>query len=505
MKLSEFVLSLSLATLISHFETFCQIDSSQPNLPDLLRDITYSTLNSLSTSLNETSYPTVEPTINLKDHYSDDYQASTNDNYQQAYTESDRDRNVSEIIKSRGFEVKEYDVVTRDGYILTVQRIINPLVVSGERNKLRPVIMQHGLMSSSIDWVINSRDIRPTPYPENRRRREQLFVNKINNKTDQDPYLESQEHPNSLGFYLANQGFDVFLSNSRGNIYGQRHISLTTWDIKFWDFSFDEQIAFDIPDTIAFVQNLTGHHKVGYVGHSQGTSLMFGLLSEKPEYANIVEPFVALAPVAYVDNTISIGKFLGIYISSVRNLPMFQHINVWFASSNTIIRFLTTLLCGNQVMPEDVCNTIFFLTFGYNQEEIDNSQLPAYLSHFPAGTSAKNIAHYGQEVLSHRFAKYDYGTHINRMRYGQDQSPDYNLSYIESKSIALFFADNDWLSVPKDLARLRANLRVQPFALVNMTEVLPKWSHIDFLYGKHAGKLINTKVFEIFDYFRKHK
>lgn len=36
---------------------------------------------------------------------------------------------------------------------------------------------------------------------------------------------------------------------------------------------------------------------IGYVGHSQGTTLMFALLASQPEtYSTLIRPFVALAP-----------------------------------------------------------------------------------------------------------------------------------------------------------------------------------------------------------------
>lgn len=433
----------------------------------------------------------------------------------------DANRNVSEIIQSRGFQAEEYNVITKDGYILTIQRIINPLIKPEYRNKLKPVIMQHGLMSSSVDWVINSVNVRPEAYPvdgdkddgdddgdeddddsstHNRVKRSQSkhgATTKENNFVlpDNNSPHDTQEHPNSLGFYLANKGYDVFLANSRGNIYGQKHTSMSSWAPKFWDFTFDEQIKYDLPDTIETVQKITGKEKVGYVGHSQGTLMMFGLLSERPEYADIVEPFVALAPVAYVDNSISPVKYFAVYT------PIFEHINMWFATSNIAIRYLGPIVCGPEVVRRDICANIVFLSCGFNEEELDESRITAYLSHMPSGTSVKNIAHYGQEIISGRFAKFDLGILGNQLRYGQNKAPDYDLTKIRSKSIALFIAENDWLASPKDVARLRKDLHVQPFKVVNMTEIMPKWNHIDFVYGKHAGELVNTRVYEIFEQF----
>ena len=56
------------------------------------------------------------------------------------------------MIREAGLEGSEHRVVTPDGYILTVHRLHRPLTLAG------PVVfLQHGLFSSSADWVIGDR------------------------------------------------------------------------------------------------------------------------------------------------------------------------------------------------------------------------------------------------------------------------------------------------------------------------------------------------------------
>jgi lysosomal acid lipase/cholesteryl ester hydrolase len=464
----------------------------------------------------------------------------------------DADRSVVEIIRSRGFEAEEHHVTTRDGYILTVQRIINPLVSAEQRAKLKPVILQHGLMSSSVDWVINSVHVKPAKWPRDRsadnssatgtgttgttgttsttstttttttgglddiadndiglldellgdgaddnsieahqRRQYDRQDGRLDLLGDED----SQEHPRALGFYLANEGYDVFLANSRGNIYGQRHVKMSSWNPKFWSFTFDEQIKYDLPDTASYIQQLTGHTKLGYVGHSQGTTMMFGLLADQPDYADVFEPIVMLAPVAYTANVVSPVKYFAVYT------PLFQHVNMWFASSNVAVRYLAPLVCKPDMIKHEICANIFFLSCGFDEDELDIDRFSAYAGHMPSGTSVKNIAHWGQMVLSGRFAHFDHGILGNQAEYGQMRAPDYQLAKIRSKSLVLFTADNDWLASPKDVAKLRAELRVAPLAVHNITEDQPKWNHIDFVYGKHCGLFVNKRIVEAFHQF----
>lgn len=51
---------------------------------------------------------------------------------------------------------------TADGYVLTLHRIINPLVSRRTLEK-RPVLLQHGFGANSAHWVINSEggQVRP--------------------------------------------------------------------------------------------------------------------------------------------------------------------------------------------------------------------------------------------------------------------------------------------------------------------------------------------------------
>lgn len=458
------------------------------NIPGIgmLRDLTINTLDTVNNAIDGTLRRIDERANPMKECAGCDQDPDVN-------------RNVSEIIRSRGFIAEEYNVVTKDGYILTIQRIVNPKVRPEFRGKLKPAILQHGLMSSSVDWVINSVHIGPEVYPAENETAPSSDLEDLESNEIGALVGDSQQHPNSLGFYLANKGYDVFLGNSRGNIYGQRHTKLSSWQPKFWDFTFDEQIKYDLPDTIEFVQNLTGHRKLGYVGHSQGTAMMFGLLSDRPEYADIVEPYVALAPVAYVSNSISPVKYFAIYT------PVFEHINMWFATSNIAVRYLSPIVCGPEVLRKDVCANIIYLSTGFDWDEFDETRVKAYLNHMPSGTSVKNVAHYGQEVISGRFAHFDHGILGNQIAYGQTRSPDYDLSKIRSKSMVLFHAENDWLASPKDVAKLRAALTVEPFRAYNMSEFVPKWNHIDFVYAKHAGELVNTRIIAAFDHFNELK
>ncbi|XP_049528890.1 lipase member K-like [Dermacentor silvarum] len=155
----------------------------------------------------------------------------------------------SELIVSKGYPVEEHTVVTTDGYILRIQRIPRgrnePVVL--DANYSKPVVLvMHALAVTSADFVIN--------FPEQ-----------------------------SLGFILADAGYDVWLGNLRGNEYTS-HLTYKKTDPMFWRFSFDEMIMYDTPTMIDAVLARTNNTRLLYIGFSQGTQVLFGLLAQQPEY-----------------------------------------------------------------------------------------------------------------------------------------------------------------------------------------------------------------------------
>lgn len=84
----------------------------------------------------------------------------------------------------------------------------------------------------------------------------------------------------SLATVLADEGYDVWIPNNRGNTFSRNHTTLNPDKSKFWDFDYEDMALYDVPANLEYVAKATGVEKFPYIGHSQGTVQMFVALSK---------------------------------------------------------------------------------------------------------------------------------------------------------------------------------------------------------------------------------
>ena len=112
-------------------------------------------------------------------------------------------------------------------------------------------------------------------------------------------------------FRLAEQGYDVWLGNFRGNTYSRAHLSLNPdVDNDYWRFTWDEMARRDLRAMLKYVMEQTGKEKIQYVGHSMGTTTFMVMNSLDQSWADKVELAVLLAPIGYVEHMASPIKYL---------------------------------------------------------------------------------------------------------------------------------------------------------------------------------------------------
>lgn len=349
---------------------------------------------------------------------------------------------VPEIIKYHGYEAETHHIITEDGYILQIHRI--PRGKKQSYSGQNPVFfLQHGLLCSSADWIVN---------PEK----------------------------SSLGFMLADVGFDVWLGNSRGNTYSKNHTTLPVDSEAFWKFSWDDMAAKDLPAVINYIKKATGVKQLYYAGHSQGTMIAFAGFSQNQELAKSIKKFYGLAPVAFLGNVKSPLKYLADVTPELEFI--FDIFGVKdFMPQSWIITWLASHMCTQSLL-KNICANVVFVICGYDKPQMNETRLDVYMTHSPAGTSVQNVVHYAQAYKTEKFQMYDWGKKENMRRYNQSTPPEYNLAEFRVPS-TLYYGGNDWLADVNDVKLLFAGL---PDGVVHSTKFIPDWMHLDFIWGIDA-------------------
>ncbi|ODM97071.1 Lipase 3 [Orchesella cincta] len=328
-------------------------------------------------------------------------------NYNPLADNEDAKLSVPELIVKYGYPVEVHNITTADGYILTVHRIPYGKKCGPGEGK-RVIFLQHGLLGDSANWIIAG--------PEK-----------------------------SLGYNLADECYDVWMGNYRGNTYSKRHVALDPVANKeaFWSFSWNELGTYDLPAAFDYVLENTGTDGLYYVGHSMGTTGFWVCMSERPEYNSKIKLMNAYAPVSYTEHMLSPIALIAPFSGQVEEL------------------------------------------------------MPTILGHVPAGSSVRNLVHYAQGVNSGLFRKYDHGRAGNLEAYGQETPPEYDISKITAP-VALWWGENDWLGVKSDVYRLAEQLpNIQLKYRINHD----KYNHLDFLWAKDNVDLINKQTIEFMKNF----
>lgn len=218
---------------------------------------------------------------------------------------------------------------------------------------------------------------------------------------------------------------------------------------------------------------------------------MFGLLATQPKYNDLVKPFIALGPATRLRSTRS-------PIRLVARLPPLIRALEWmggpFSPPNEVVSLLASG-CPSRLI--HVCVNVAFLVTGYNKQQMVEERLPVYLAHTPSGTSTKNIVHWLKNVRSKKFQMYDYGSRGNQNKYGSSLAPEYDLSKITNQHMAILWSKQDILAAADDSTWLIGSLGNGKLLTNIAVPDSYHFGHMDFIWGKDAGRLINVPVIRL--------
>ncbi|CAH2255164.1 jg7247 [Pararge aegeria aegeria] len=360
--------------------------------------------------------------------------------------------NFTGLARKYGHPAEIYHVETQDGYILELYHL------PGTGRK--PILLMHGFLDSSDTWILRGKD--------------------------------------SLGISLADNGYDVWLGNTRGNRYSSSHISLDPQkNPEYWMYSIHELGYYDLPAIIDEVLLRTGAQSLTAIGHSQGNTIFYILGSTRPEYNAKINLLIALSPICFMHNTsppVSTYLKLAPKLAKIARRMGIYDLLRYDGPENKFIR----KICSQPIIGYAVCARLFiFPLIGFDPTELEYEFYEVLIHHLPAGTSWMNYEHFGQIGMSKRFARYDYGIKGNVIKYNSTIPPLYELSNV-TMPIALLGGRNDPLSTLEDVDLLKDHLPNYVEYLVNPRL---QFNHGDSVWGKNMKDYLFRYIYSTLEWY----
>ncbi|CAB3236544.1 unnamed protein product [Arctia plantaginis] len=341
------------------------------------------------------------------------------------------------LAKQYNLNCTRYNVTTQDGYILGVYNIPG--------KKPTPIYLQHGFVDSSDTFLIRG-------------------------------YV-------SLVAFLAEEGYDVWLGNMRGNVHSRAHLWMNPDELPFWEFSLHEIAIQDMPSIIDFILKKTGENQLQAITHSEGSAAFFAMGAVNPEYNKKVKLLICLAPIAYLHNAESPLFQLVAFKKSLFNPGKVSGYGELMRNSSALVALIRVTCMQKMVGYSRCVNSFIIDIFGRAHRQPEPEFWPTGLKHYPCGSSLKNGIHLLQIASSKKFAQFDYGPSGNKIKYHSRDPPKYNLNKVSMK-IALMIGMSDNLSVEKDVEILRGKL---PNVVDYHVMSLKSWDHLDFVWGRYMN------------------
>ncbi|KAI9190574.1 Alpha/Beta hydrolase protein, partial [Polychytrium aggregatum] len=370
----------------------------------------------------------------------------------------------------RGYPFEAHYVTTDDGYIIALHRIPRPSRESRQSDML-----------GSVDVL----DGEPRPGPELHgdegadRRPVVLFWHGL--LMCSEVWVCLPDRSLSLPMVLADAGFDVWLGNSRGNKYSCKHTTLKFTESRFWDFSIDHLVCYDVPNSVKYILSQTGAASLAYIGFSQGSAQGLAALAMSPQLNQCIHLFIGLAPVTKPP--------------ALTNRSLFSFIN----TSPEIIYLLfgRKSLIPSCVFWQSVMTSRYYASFidqcvwflfGWKSAFINHKEV-AY-QHLYSYTSVKCVVHWFQIMRTGRFQMYDESPEVF-VRQGRTSAPISVLrGHIVPKfptenirtPIALFYGGQD------TLADMKYVLKEAPTTVFCLR--VEEYEHVHFLWGVGIEKAV---------------
>ncbi|KFP48357.1 Lipase member M, partial [Cathartes aura] len=320
------------------------------------------------------------------------------------------------------------------------------------------VLLQHGLVLEGSNWVTNL--------------------------------------PNSsLGFIFADAGYDVWIGNSRGNSWSQKHREFEFHHQEYSAYSFHEMAMCDLPATINYILQKTEQEQLYYVAYSQGTTTGFIAFSSIPELDRKIKMFFTLAPTTTNSNMKSpLARLFDLPEGLVK---LILGRTVVF-DKGEILQQVISSLCSYPIF-KTFCSLVLYLPGGFTnslnvvREQCGSPVTSSVFLMVPPNAWIINTALLlFQLYQTGEFKYYDYGSD-NMLHYNQTTSPFYELENMKAP-LAAWYGGRDWISAPEDV-----DITLARITNVAYKKYIPEFVHFDFLWGMQVYEQVYKEILELME------
>ncbi|KAG5867820.1 hypothetical protein JTB14_016821 [Gonioctena quinquepunctata] len=363
--------------------------------------------------------------------------------------------NISKHILQHGYPLEIHEIQTEDGYLLTLYRIPHGRYTKVNHLNNEPVLINHALLGSAKNFVI----LGPSK---------------------------------SLGYFLPDNGYDVWLMNARGSWHSRKHRTMNPdKDKEFWQFTWHEIGVYDIPATIDYILNTTNSSALHYIGHSQGSTSLFVMGSERSEYNKKVKVMIAMTPAVYMKNFKMV--FMKLVAILHKNLEVLaDRLSILelppLPVPAEIARRLEEKICSQNIIEINICKKVMSIIL--SSDLTDLGMVPIVASVMSSGCSVKQLLHCGQTITTENFEQYDWGYEKNVEKYGSKTPRKYDIKRI-TFPVAIFAGENDGIAVIEDVEVLS---RMLPNVI--HYNAFTGFGHLYFIIGNYTS-MLNKKILTV--------
>lgn len=332
-------------------------------------------------------------------------------------------------IKENGYNLEEHKVKTEDGYFLSLWHL------ESKTSKNKVAYFQHGLADTA--WCF------------------------------------FQMGKKSLPFLLMEEGFDVWLGNSRGNVFSNKYKNNLRKD--YYDFTMDDKVKYDLPAMINYINSKTNGKKITYLSHSQGSTIFFMLYMHNPKLVeSSIENFFSVGTVPNIAN----AAFTPIkFLDTIYGIFKYLHFKDGILNLSDEQRLAVSNFCKN--LP-NICKTFFELGACITPTgKTDYNKVYNFMFYYPGGTSQKNLLHWSQIHTEKKLV------YFNENYEKEKKAVPYNIENLKNWKIKALVVrtDDDTFSSYEDVTQFY-NL-VKDKSYVKILDV-KNYGHLDVLNADSA-------------------